>query len=123
MQWAVALLLAAGNFIAVMNQTITNVAIPTIAGNLGISSSQGTWVITFYAVAEAITVPLTGWFSARFGAVKVFSISMFLFGLASILCGMSSSFEMLVVSRILQGFSGGFLMPLSQTLLLRIFPK
>ena len=123
MQWVAALLLAAGNFIAVMNMTITNVAIPTIAGNLGISSSQGTWVITFYAVAEAITVPLTGWFSARFGAVRVFSTSMFLFGLASIMCGLSNSLEMLVCARILQGFSGGFLMPLSQTLLLRIFPK
>ncbi|MGE4352007.1 MAG: DHA2 family efflux MFS transporter permease subunit [Bdellovibrionales bacterium] len=123
MQWFVALLLAAGNFIAVMNLTITNVAIPTIAGNLGISSSQGTWVITFYAVAEAISVPLTGWFAARFGAVRVFTISMFLFGAASIFCGLSTSLSMLVFARILQGFSGGFLMPLSQTLLLRIFPK
>jgi DHA2 family multidrug resistance protein len=123
MQWFVALLLAAGNFIAVMNQTITNVAIPTIAGNLGISSSQGTWVITFYAVAEAISVPLTGWVAARFGAVRVFSLSMFAFGIASTFCGLSTSFPMLVVARVLQGLSGGFLMPLSQTLLLRIFPK
>lgn len=123
MQWFAALLLAAGNFIAVMNMTITNVAIPTIAGNLGISSSQGTWVITFYAVAEAIAVPLTGWVSARFGAVRVFTFSMFLFGLASILCGLSVSLPMLVAARIAQGLSGGFLMPLSQTLLLRIFPK
>jgi len=123
MQWIAALLLAAGNFIAVMNLTITNVAIPTIAGNLGISSSQGTWVITFYAVAEAISVPLTGWFAARFGAVRVFTASMLLFGLASILCGLSSTLPMLVAARMLQGFCGGFLMPLSQTLLLRIFPK
>jgi len=123
MQWVAALLLAAGNFIAVMNLTITNVAIPTIAGNLGISSSQGTWVITFYAVAEAISVPLTGWFAARFGAVRVFTASMLLFGLASILCGLSVTLPMLVAARMLQGFCGGFLMPLSQTLLLRIFPK
>jgi DHA2 family multidrug resistance protein len=123
MQWVVAMLLAAGNFIAVMNMTITNVAIPTIAGNLGISSTQGTWVITSYAVAEAIAVPLTGWISARFGAVKVFGVSMILFGFASVLCGLSGTLGMLVFARILQGLSGGFLMPLSQTLLLRVFPK
>ena len=123
MQWFAAILLSAGNFIAILNMTITNVAVPTIAGNLGISNTQGTWIITFYAVAEAITVPLTGWLSARFGAVKVFSSSMFLFGLGSIACGLSTSFLMLVLSRIVQGFGGGLLMPLSQTLLLRVLPK
>src|SRR6185295_13359861 len=100
-----------------------NVSIPNITGSLGISSSQGTWVITSYSVAEAIIVPLTGWLAARFGAVRVFTTAMALFGVFSSLCGLSGSLGMLVFGRIMQGLSGGVLMPLSQTLLMRIFPK
>jgi MFS transporter, DHA2 family, multidrug resistance protein len=118
-----ALMLAAANFIAVLNMTIANVAVPSIAGGLGAAASQGTWVITSYAVGEAITVPLTGWLSARFGSVRVFVTSMVLFGIFSIICGLSSSIGMLVVARVFQGLCGGPLMPLSQTLMLRIFPK
>ena len=76
MLWLVAIVLAGANFIAVLDMTIANVSVPNIAGSLGISSSQGTWVITSYAVAEAITVPLTGWLAARFGAVRVFTTAM-----------------------------------------------
>ena len=123
MLWLVAIVLAGANFIAVLDMTIANVSVPNIAGSLGISSSQGTWVITCYSVAEAITVPLTGWLAARFGAVRVFTTAMGCFGVFSALCGFSSSFGMLVVGRILQGVAGGPLIPLSQTLLLRIFPK
>jgi DHA2 family multidrug resistance protein len=123
MLWLVAIVLAGANFIAVLDMTIANVSVPSIAGSLGISSSQGTWVITCYSVAEAITVPLTGWLAARFGAVRVFTTAMGLFGLFSAWCGFSNSFAMLVVGRILQGVAGGPLIPLSQTLLLRIFPK
>jgi MFS transporter, DHA2 family, multidrug resistance protein len=123
MLWLVAVVLAGANFIAVLDMTIANVSVPNIAGSLGISSSQGTWVITCYSVAEAITVPLTGWLAARFGAVRVFTTAMGCFGLFSALCGLSGSFTMLVVGRILQGVAGGPLIPLSQTLLLRIFPK
>lgn len=118
-----ALTLAMANFIAVLDMTIANVSVSTIAGGLGVTNSQGTWVITSYAVAEAITVPLTGWLAARFGAVRVFVTSMALFGLSSALCGFANSLGMLVGARILQGLAGGPLMPLSQTLLLRIFPK
>ena len=74
-------MLAAANFLAVLNMTIANVAVPNIAGSLGAATSQGTWVITAYAVGEAITVPLTGWLSARFSSVRVFFTSMVLFGL------------------------------------------
>ncbi|WP_211364159.1 DHA2 family efflux MFS transporter permease subunit [Propionivibrio limicola] len=123
MLWAAALVLAAANFIAVLDMTIANVSVPNIAGGLGATTSQGTWVITSYAVAEAITVPLTGWLAARFGAVRVFVVSMTLFGIFSALCGLSGSLGMLVFARICQGLAGGPLMPLSQTLLLRIFPK
>jgi DHA2 family multidrug resistance protein len=123
MLWVAALMLAAANFIAVLNMTIANVAVPNIAGALGAATSQGTWVITSYAVGEAITVPLTGWLAKRFGSVRVFVASMILFGVFSIVCGLSTSLGMLVVARVLQGLCGGPLMPLSQTLLMRIFPR
>ena len=116
-------MLAIANFIAVLDMTIANVSVANIAGSLGISSSQGTWVITSYAVAEAIIVPLTGWIAGRFGAVRVFTTAMLMFGVFSALCGIAHSLEMLVFGRIMQGLAGGLLMPLSQTLLLRIFPK
>ena len=122
MLWLAAIVLAAANFVAVLDMTIANVSVPSIAGNLGATTSQGTWVITSYAVAEAVTVPLTGWLAARFGAVRVFATAMGLFGVASLLCGLANSLGFLVFARILQGFAGGPLMPLSQTLLLRIFP-
>jgi len=121
--WLTAVMLAIANFIAVLDMTIANVSMASIAGSLGISSSQGTWVITSYSVAEAIVVPLTGWLAARFGAVRVFTTAMMLFGVFSALCGFSGSLSMLVFGRIMQGLSGGCLMPLSQTLLTRIFPK
>ncbi len=116
------LILAAANFLVVLDTTIANVSVSNIAGALGVSPSQGTWVITSYAVAEAVVVPLTGWLAARFGAVKVFVFGMMGFGLFSFLCGLAPSLGLLVLFRILQGACGGPLMPLSQTLLLRIFP-
>jgi DHA2 family multidrug resistance protein len=106
----------------VLDTTIANVSVPTIAGSLGVSSTEGTWVITSYAVAEAITVPLTGWLAQRFGAVRVFCVAMLSFGLMSALCGLAQSLGMLVAFRVLQGLAGGPMMPLSQTLMRRIFP-
>jgi MFS transporter, DHA2 family, multidrug resistance protein len=123
MLWVGGIVLALANFVAVLNMTIANVTVPNIAGALGAGSSQGTWVITSYAVAEAITVPLTGWLSGRFGAVRLFCVSVVLFGFFSLLCGMSTSLGMLLGMRVLQGMAGGPLLALSQTLLLRIFPK
>ncbi len=117
------MVLALTNFMVVLDTTIANVSVAHISGSLGISSTQGTWVITSYAVAEAICVPLTGWLAGRFGTVKTFILGMLGFGLFSTLCGLSSSLTMLVACRIGQGLCGGPLMPLSQTLLLRIFPK
>src|SRR5271166_5106716 len=101
MLWVGAIVLALANFLAVLNMTIANVTVPNMAGALGAGSSQGTWVITAYAVAEAITVPLTGWLSHRFGAVRVFILAVFLFGVFSLLCGMSTSLGMLLGMRVL----------------------
>jgi len=80
-----AILIGLGNFLVVLDTTIANVSVPTIAGNLGVSSSQGTWVITSYAVAEAITVPLTGWLAGKFGAKRVFLTCFLSFAALSLL--------------------------------------
>lgn len=115
-------LLALANFMAVLDLTIVNVAVPHIAGSLAVSPNEGTWAITSYAVAEAITVPLTGWLAGRFGAVRVFVTAAAAFGFFSLLCGFAPSLSTLVVFRVLQGLSGGPLMPMSQTLLMRVTP-
>lgn len=116
------MVLAFSNFMVVLDLTIANVSIPHIAGNLGISLDQGAWVITSYAVAEAVCVPLTGWLSQRVGVVKLFVAAMFGFGLFSLLCGLSISLSMLILCRVGQGLCGAPLMPMSQTLMLRVFP-
>jgi MFS transporter, DHA2 family, multidrug resistance protein len=121
--YAAAILIGLGNFLVVLDTTIANVSIPTIAGNLGVSATQGTWVITSYAVAEAITVPLTGWLAKRFGAQSTFIACYLAFAVISLLCGLSGSLGMLLGMRVLLGLFGGPIMPLSQMLLLRIFPK
>lgn len=115
--------LAMANFIVVLDMTIANVSIPHIAGGLAVSSQSATWVITSYAVAEAICVPLTGWLAGRFGALRTFLYSLGGFGIFSALCGFSGTLEMLVLFRLGQGLCGGPLMPLTQTLMLRIFPE
>ena len=114
--------LALANFVVVLDMTIANVSIPHIAGGLGVTPQNGTYVVTSYSVAEAICVPLTGWLVNRFGAVRLFIAAIAGFGLFSILCGLSHSIGFLVLFRLGQGFSGGPLMPLSQMLLLRVFP-
>jgi len=119
---AIVAVLAFGNFLAILDLTITNVLVPHISGSLAVAPSDGTWVITSYAVAEAIMVPLTGWLAERFGPVKVFVSGIVGFGVVSILCGLATSLPMLIVFRILLGICGGPLIPLSQTLLLQIVP-
>lgn len=109
-------------FMQVLDSTIANVALPTIAGNLGSSIAQGTWVITSFAVANAISIPLTGWLAKRFGEVRVFLWSTSLFVLASWLCGISQSLPMLIFFRIMQGAVAGPMIPLSQSLLLACYP-
>ena len=120
-QYAAGILMALSNLMVVLDLTIANVSIPHIAGNLGISMDEGAWVITSYAVAEAICVPLTGWLSSRFGTVRMFIAAMFGFGLFSLLCGMSPTLGVLVMARIGQGLCGAPIMPLSQTLMMHIF--
>lgn len=119
---AIGLCLAISNFMVVLDLTIANVSIPHIAGTLGITLDQGAWIITSYAVAEAVVVPLTGWLAMRFGTVRVFIAAMMGFGLFSLLCGLSPTLGVLVAARIGQGLCGGPIMPMSQTMMMRLFP-
>ena len=109
-------------FMNVLDSSIANVSLPAISGDLGVSPNQGTWVITSFGVANAISVPLTGWLTQRFGAVRLFTMSVLLFVLASWLCGFAPSIEMLIAFRVFQGLVAGPMIPLSQTLLLSSYP-
>ncbi len=114
--------LSLATFMQVLDTTIANVALPTISGNLGVSSEQGTWVITSFAVSNAIALPLTGWLARRVGEVRLFIAAALLFVLASFLCGIAQSMPSLVGFRALQGFVAGPLYPITQTLLISIYP-
>jgi len=117
-----AIALALGTFMQVLDTTIANVSLPTIAGNLGASTDQSTWVITSFAVANGVAVPLTGWLMQRYGVVRTFVASVLMFTLASFLCGIAWSLNVLIVFRILQGAVSGPMIPGSQALLISIFP-
>jgi DHA2 family multidrug resistance protein len=116
------LALALGSFMNVLDVTIVNTAVSHIAGDFAVPYSQGTWVITSYSVAEAIMLPLTGWLTSRFGILKQYIWATLLFMLASVLCGLSPNFETLLFSRVLQGIVGASMIPLSQSLLMSIYP-
>lgn len=117
-----ALALALGTFMQVLDTTIANVSLPTIAGNLGSSTDQGTWVITSFAVANGVSVPLTGWLMGRFGVVRTFVVSVLAFTAASFLCGIAWNLDTLILFRVLQGVVSGPMIPGSQALLIAIFP-
>lgn len=118
----VTLALSLAVFMQVLDTTIANVAIPTIAGNLGASTTQGTWVITSFGVANAIAVPITGWLARRVGEVKLFLYATLGFVVSSWLCGVAPSLELLILFRVLQGALAGPIIPLSQSLLLGSYP-
>ncbi|RKP50245.1 DHA2 family efflux MFS transporter permease subunit [Pararobbsia silviterrae] len=110
-------------FMNVLDTSIANVSIPSISGDLGVSSDQGTWVITSFAAANAISVPLTGWLTQRIGQVRLFVWSIVLFVISSWMCGLSPTLGALLASRVLQGAVAGPMIPLSQTLLLASYPR
>ncbi|MFW7340178.1 DHA2 family efflux MFS transporter permease subunit [Pollutimonas sp. H1-120] len=109
-------------FMSVLDISIANVSLPTIAGDLGASPTQGTWIITSFGVANAIALPLTGWLVLRLGTLRLFLASVTLFTLMSVLCAIAPTLESLVVFRVLQGLFAGPMVPLCQALLLRIYP-
>lgn len=114
--------LSLATFMNVLDTSIANVSIPAISGDNGVSPSQGTWVITSFAVSSAICVPLTGWLAQRFGQVRVFLTSTLLFTIASFLCGIAPNLQMLIAFRVLQGAVAGPMIPMSQALLLSSYP-
>ncbi|MDE3207619.1 MAG: DHA2 family efflux MFS transporter permease subunit [Pseudomonadota bacterium] len=116
------LALGLGTFMQVLDTSIANVSIPSIAGDLAVSPDQGTWVITSFAVSNAIALPVTGWAAKRIGEVKLFCMSTLLFTLFSWLCGAAFNLPMLVLFRVLQGAVAGPMIPLSQSLLLANYP-
>ena len=114
--------LALATFMQVLDTTIANVSIPAIAGELGVTSTQGTWIITAFTASNAIAMPLTGWLAKRFGEVKLFVFSTLLFAITSMLCGFAPSYPLLIAARVLQGAVAAPMMPLSQSLLLSNYP-
>jgi MFS transporter, DHA2 family, multidrug resistance protein len=114
--------LSTATFMIVLDYSIANVSIPYISGDLAVSTDQGTYVITSFAVGNSIGLPITGWLTKRLGAIKLISISLLLFSFFSWVCGASINIQMLVISRFLQGLSSGSLIPLSQTILVMINP-
>ena len=114
--------LALGTFMQVLDTTIANVSLPTIAGNLGVSSDNSTWIVTAFAVANGVAVPLTGWLMGRFGVVRTFCTAVMLFTVASFLCGIAWNLPSLIIFRVLQGAVSGPMIPGSQALLIAVFP-
>src|SRR5207253_7915518 len=110
--------LSLATFMNVLDLSIANVSIPAISGDLGVSPDQGTWVITSFGVANAISLPLTGWLTRRYGQVRLFTTSVALFVLTSFLCALAPSLQTLILFRVLQGAVAGPMIPLSQSLLL-----
>ncbi|PMS38162.1 DHA2 family multidrug resistance protein [Trinickia symbiotica] len=114
---------ALATFMNVLDSSIANVAIPTISGNLGVSVDEGTWVITLFAAANAVAIPLTGWLTERVGQIKLFVVAILLFSFSSWLCGVAPNLMVLLAARVLQGAVAGPLIPLSQAILLGSYPK
>ncbi|MCY0385806.1 DHA2 family efflux MFS transporter permease subunit [Robbsia sp. Bb-Pol-6] len=114
---------ALATFMNVLDSSIANVAIPTISGNLGVSVDEGTWVVTVFAAANAVSIPLTGWLTQRIGQIKLFVSAILLFVMSSWLCGLAPNLPVLLAARVLQGAVAGPLIPLSQAILLGSYPK
>lgn len=120
--WITAFALAIVTFMQVLDTTIANVSLPTISGNLGTSTNQGTWMITGFAAANGVGVPLTGWLMGRYGVVRTFVVAVLGFTFASFMCGIAWSLPALIFFRVIQGMLSGPMIPGSQSLLMAIFP-
>jgi MFS transporter, DHA2 family, multidrug resistance protein len=120
--WLIAVVVAMAAFMEVLDTSIANVALPYIAGNLGASNDQSTWVLTSYLVSNAIVLPITGWLAGAIGRKRFFSICLFIFTTSSLLCGIAPSLGLLLFFRVLQGAGGGGLQPMAQAILADTFP-
>jgi DHA2 family multidrug resistance protein len=120
--WAVALTVTLATFMEVLDTSIANVALPHMAGTLGASQEEATWVLTSYLVSSAIVLPISGWLSNRFGRKRFYMTCVALFTICSLLCGIAQTLPFLVFARILQGAGGGGLAPSEQAILADTFP-
>ena len=109
-------------FMVVLDSSVANVALPHIAGNLSASTDESTWVLTSYLVSNAIMLPAAGWIARRIGRKRLLLLSIVVFTVASLLCGMALNMPMLILARVLQGVGGGGMQPLAQSILLESFP-
>lgn len=120
--WIIAPVVAMAAFMEVLDLSIANVALPHIAGSLSASRDQSTWILTSYLVTNAIILPLSGWLSTVIGRKKFYMMCIAGFGVASLLCGLAPTLELLILARTLQGLTGGGLQPVSQAILADTFP-
>ena len=122
-QWAIALTVTMATFMELLDTSISNVSLPHIAGGLGCSYDESTWVLTSYLVANAIILPMSAWLSRVFGRKRYYMMCVALFTASSFLCGIAPSLATLIIFRVLQGIGGGGLAPVEQAILVDTFPK
>ena len=121
--WLITIPLVTAAFLFALNETIANVALPYIAGTISISRNESTWIVTSYLVASSVVIPTIGYFCRVFGRKNYFIFSIALFTAASLMCGLSRSMGMVILSRFLQGVGGGAILPLVQAIMMEIFPQ
>ena len=120
--WLIAVVVAMAAFMEVLDTSIANVALPYMAGNLGASTDESTWVLTSYLVSNAIVLPMSGWIATRVGRKRFFMSCLVIFTMSSLLCGLAPSLGLLLLFRVLQGAGGGGLQPMAQAILADTFP-
>jgi MFS transporter, DHA2 family, multidrug resistance protein len=120
--WLIAVVVALAAFMEVLDTSIANVALPYMAGNLGASNDQSTWVLTSYLVSNAIVLPISGWLAGAFGRKRFFMTCLGIFTVSSLLCGIAPNLGLLLLFRVLQGAGGGGLQPMAQAILADTFP-
>jgi DHA2 family multidrug resistance protein len=120
--WIIAVAVMLGTFMEVLDTTVVNVSLPHIAGSLGATVDEATWVLTSYLVANAIILPMTGWLANQFGRKRLLLMSVAGFTISSFLCGLAPTLPLLIIFRVIQGATGGGLQPLSQAILMESFP-
>jgi len=120
--WLIAVLVAFAAFMEVLDTTIANVALPYVAGGLGVSEDEASWVVTTYLVANAVSLTASSYLAQRLGRKSFFLICLGLFTASSVLCGLAPNLQALLLFRILQGLAGGGMVPASQSILADSFP-
>ena len=120
--WLIAVVVALGAFMEVLDTSIANVALPYMAGSLAASNDQSTWVLTSYLVSNAIVLPISGWLAVTLGRKRFFMSCLAIFTVSSLLCGLAPSLGFLLLFRVLQGAGGGGLQPMAQAILADTFP-